>query len=126
MEISYQVIDTISGLENSSRTLEKEKTIAVDLEADSMYHFKEKVCLVQMATEKSTIVVDPLQVKDLSLLKPLFANPDIKRSFTGPTMTFGVFTGILKLRSIIFLTPSLRVDLWETRGQAWKLYLENI
>lgn len=83
METSYQVIDTISGLENVSRTLEKEKAVAVDLEADSMYHFKDKVCLVQMATEKSTIVVDPLQVKDLSLLKPLFANPDIKKIFHG-------------------------------------------
>jgi len=83
METSYQVIDTISGLENASRTFEKEKAIAVDLEADSMYHFKDKVCLVQMATEKLTIVVDPLQVKDLSILKPLFANPDIKKIFHG-------------------------------------------
>jgi ribonuclease D len=83
METSYQVIDTISGLENVSRILEKEKAVAVDLEADSMYHFKYKVCLVQMATEKSTIVVDPLQVKDLSPLKSLFSNPDIKKIFHG-------------------------------------------
>lgn len=83
METSYQVIDTISGLENVSRILEKEKAVAVDLEADSMYHFKYKVCLVQMATEKLAIVVDPLQVKDLSSLKSLFSNPDIKKIFHG-------------------------------------------
>jgi len=83
MRTNYKIINTIAGLEKAVRTLEKTKTIAVDMEADSMYHFQEKVCLVQMATEKSTIVVDPLQVKNLSSLKPLFSNPDIKKIFHG-------------------------------------------
>ena len=79
----YQIVDTAAGLEKAVSALEQEKVIAVDMEADSMYHFQEKVCLVQMATEKSTIVVDPLQVKNLSSLKPLFSNPDIKKIFHG-------------------------------------------
>jgi len=83
MGTDYKIIDTVAGLEKAVRVLEKGKTIAVDMEADSMYHFQEKVCLVQMATEKSTIVVDPLQVKNLSSLKPLFSNPDIKKIFHG-------------------------------------------
>ena len=83
MGTNYKIIDTIAGLEKAVRTLEKGKAVAVDMEADSMYHFQEKVCLVQMATEKSTIVVDPLQVKNLSSLKPLFSNPDIKKIFHG-------------------------------------------
>ncbi len=83
MGTDYKIIDTVAGLEKAVRVLEKEKAVAVDMEADSMYHFQEKVCLVQMATEKSTIVVDPLQVKNLSSLKPLFSNPDIKKIFHG-------------------------------------------
>ena len=83
MGTNYKIIDTVAGLEKAVRTLEKGKAVAVDMEADSMYHFQEKVCLVQMATEKSTIVVDPLQVKNLSSLKPLFSNPDIKKIFHG-------------------------------------------
>jgi ribonuclease D len=36
-----------------------------------------------MATKKSSILIDPLHVKDLSSLKPLFSNPDIKKIFHG-------------------------------------------
>ncbi len=79
----YQMIDTAAGLEKAVGTLEKEKVIAVDLEADSMYHFKEKVCLIQLATEKISVVVDPLQIDDLSPLSPLFSNPDIQKIFHG-------------------------------------------
>ena len=83
MGTNYKIIDTEAGLEKAVRTLEKGKAVAVDMEADSMYHFQVKVCLVQMATEKSTFVVDTLQVKNLSPLKPLFSNPDIKKIFHG-------------------------------------------
>lgn len=79
----YQMIDTAAGLKKAVGTLEKEKVIAVDLEADSMYHFKEKVCLIQLATEKISVVVDPLQIDDLSPLSPLFSNPDIQKIFHG-------------------------------------------
>jgi ribonuclease D len=83
MGTHYKIIDTQAGLEKAVRTLEKGKAVAVDMEADSMYHFQVKVCLVQMATEKSTMVVDTLKVKNLSPLKPLFSNPDIKKIFHG-------------------------------------------
>ena len=83
METNYQVIDTISGLENVSRILEREKAVGIDLEADSMYHFIEKVCLIQMATKKTSFVIDPLQIKDLSPLKFLFSRQDITKIFHG-------------------------------------------
>ncbi len=83
MGSNYKIIDTEAELEKAVSILKNTKTVAVDMEADSMYHFQVKVCLVQMATEKSTIVVDPLQVKNLSPLKPLFSNPDIKKIFHG-------------------------------------------
>jgi hypothetical protein len=40
---SYLMIDSISKLEKFAGRLNKQKIIGVDLEADSMYHFKEKV-----------------------------------------------------------------------------------
>lgn len=83
MEIESQVIDTAADLEDIARSLEKEKAVAVDLEADSMYHYKEKVCLIQIATEKASVVVDPLAIKDLASLNPIFSNPDIKKIFHG-------------------------------------------
>ena len=83
MEIEYQVIDTAANLEEIARSLEKEKIVAVDLEADSMFHYKEKVCLIQIATEKIFVVIDSLAIKDLSPLKPIFSNPNIKKIFHG-------------------------------------------
>ncbi len=82
-KLSYQIVDTKSGLEDIARSLKKEKIIAVDLEADSMFHFQEKVCLIQIASEKINVIIDPLKINNLSSLKPLFANRDIKKIFHG-------------------------------------------
>ena len=43
--------------------LELEKVIAVDVEADSMFNFQEKVCLIQMASPSAMLVIDPLKIK---------------------------------------------------------------
>ena len=83
MEIESQIIDKTIDLQKMIRSVEKEKAVAVDLEADSMYHYQEKVCLIQIATENASFVVDPLAVKDLAPLKPIFSNPDIKKIFHG-------------------------------------------
>ncbi|MGB2687682.1 MAG: HRDC domain-containing protein [Desulfobacterales bacterium] len=83
MEIESQIIDKAIDLEKMVRSVEKEKAVAVDLEADSMYHYQEKVCLIQIATEKISVVIDPLAIKDLSPLKPFFSNPDIQKIFHG-------------------------------------------
>jgi ribonuclease D len=82
-DILYKMINTPNELENFVRTIENEKAVGVDLEADSMYHFKEKVCLIQMAATNINVVIDPLVVKDLSPLKPIFNRGDICKIFHG-------------------------------------------
>ena len=81
--MEFKMIDSRNELENVVKIMETEKTVGVDLEADSMYHFKEKVCLVQMAAPSINVVIDPLAVKDLSALKPLFKRNDICKIFHG-------------------------------------------
>jgi len=80
---SYLTINSVSDLEKFAGQLEKERIIGVDLEADSMYHFKEKVCLIQIATQHATAVIDPLQIKNLSVLKPVFRRGDIQKVLHG-------------------------------------------
>ncbi|MGD9413054.1 MAG: HRDC domain-containing protein [Desulfobacterales bacterium] len=80
---SFLMIDSISKLEKFAGRLSKQKIIGVDLEADSMYHFKEKVCMIQIATQHATAVIDPLQIKNLSVLKPIFRRADIQKIFHG-------------------------------------------
>ena len=80
---NYKIIDTFEALKNLARSIESEKIIGVDLEADSMYHFKEKVCLIQMATRSINVVIDPLMVDDLSPLKTIFKKRDALKIFHG-------------------------------------------
>jgi len=79
----YRIIDHPSELAAAARQLTKANAIAFDLEADSMYHFQEKVCLIQIATPDDTFVVDPLELADLSPLKPAMADPRIRKVLHG-------------------------------------------
>jgi ribonuclease D len=83
MKVKYQIINTPAGLRDIANTFLKEAKIGVDLEADSMYHFQEKVCLLQMATKRMNFIIDPLQIRDLSVLKTVFARQRIKKIFHG-------------------------------------------
>ncbi len=78
-----QYISTRGQLGELAESLIHEPAVAVDLEADSMHHFEEKVCLLQLGTRRKCHIVDPLAIGDLSLLQPLFANPDIVKILHG-------------------------------------------
>jgi ribonuclease D len=80
---SHEWIETLPRLEEVARSLGQTSIIGVDLEADSMYHYFEKVCLVQIATESASYVMDPLAIRDLSALHPVFSNPRIRKVFHG-------------------------------------------
>jgi ribonuclease D len=76
-------VTTPGDTENLSDILRNETTVGVDLEADSLFHYREKVCLIQMATPSACFLVDPLQTGDLSALKPFFADSGIRKIFHG-------------------------------------------
>ena len=82
-KFSYEWIEALPRLEGVARILGQAKIIGVDLEADSMYHYFEKVCLLQIATESASYVIDPLALRDLSALHPVFSNPRIRKVFHG-------------------------------------------
>jgi ribonuclease D len=57
--------------------------IGVDLEADSLFHYQEKVCLLQIARPEGHVLVDTLALKDLSPLKKIFGDKGIAKIFHG-------------------------------------------
>jgi ribonuclease D len=83
MTADIVVIETPAALAELAGKFQQAPAVAVDLEADSMYHFQEKVCLIQMATSRSSAVIDPLRLRDLESLRPVFANPAIEKIFHG-------------------------------------------
>ncbi|MCU0615260.1 MAG: hypothetical protein MUD09_09320 [Desulfobacterales bacterium] len=81
--LNYKLIETPDELAGIIEVLQRQDAVAVDLEADSMFHYKEKVCLVQLATRHQNFLIDPLKIPDFSLLRPLFNNPKIQKIFHG-------------------------------------------
>jgi ribonuclease D len=77
------MIETPEAVSRFAGVLRRKRVIAADLEADSMYHFQERVCLIQIATRQENVIVDPLAVPDLSDLAPILANPRIEKVFHG-------------------------------------------
>ncbi|HMV70152.1 MAG TPA: HRDC domain-containing protein, partial [Myxococcota bacterium] len=57
--------------------------LGVDTESDSMYHYQEKVCLLQLTDAHGDVIVDPLKVRDLSALAPVFADRSVVKVFHG-------------------------------------------
>lgn len=84
MEIPpYALVESQSALEDLCRHLGSEPVVACDLEADSLHHYREKICLLQFSTPAGTWLVDPLVPLDLSPLRPFFADPSIRKVFHG-------------------------------------------
>lgn len=61
--------------------LQKYAVIAVDLEADSMHNYQEKVCLLQFSTPETTVLIDPLAGAELEPLKTILADPGVRKLF---------------------------------------------
>ena len=79
----YVLIENDADLKNIIPELQGEAAIGVDLEADSMFHYQEKVCLVQISTQRLNLLIDPLSVEDLSPLAPVFADPRTRKILHG-------------------------------------------
>lgn len=70
-----------SGLTALARELAQEAAIAVDTESNSLFAYRERVCLIQLSTQERDYIVDPLILSDLSGLGPLFADPRHQKVF---------------------------------------------
>ena len=75
------MVDTPQSLAELLPILEATDWIAIDTEADSLYHYFEKVCLLQISTRSETFLLDPLALRDLSRLSPILADPGVEKVF---------------------------------------------
>lgn len=60
--------------------LAAEPALAVDTESNSLFVYRERVCLIQLSTPQTDYIVDPLRA-DARPLAPLFANPQQQKIF---------------------------------------------
>jgi ribonuclease D len=81
--IDYIYISDNAALKEAVNSLTCMEAVAVDLEADSMYHYQERVCLIQMAQNGRVWVIDPLKIDNMAPLATVFGDGSTEKIFHG-------------------------------------------
>jgi ribonuclease D len=77
----HQLITTPQAWQTCLEQLQKQSRLAIDLEANSMYAYRERVCLIQISIPQQDYIVDPVADIDLSGLGVLIADPMVEKVF---------------------------------------------
>jgi len=72
-----EIVTKAERLSEVAAILCRQTEVAVDLEMDSLHHYQEKVCLMQVSTRAESWLIDPLALKDLSPLAAPLGDPRI-------------------------------------------------
>jgi ribonuclease D len=79
-----QWVRTPEALAQLVSSLRGAEALAVDSESDSLHHFPEKVCLIQLATPAGDVfLVDPLSLRDLGPLHAVLADRSVVKVLHG-------------------------------------------
>ncbi len=70
-------VDTPEALAEAEKLIARSKWASVDCEADSLHHYAEKLCLIQISVEDEDLIIDPLAKLDLvPMVSVLEARPE--------------------------------------------------
>ena len=72
-----EIITDAKRLAEVAAIMGQQIELAVDLEMDSLHHYREKVCLIQVSTRRESWLIDPLALKDMTPLAAPLGNPGI-------------------------------------------------
>lgn len=74
------LISTTGQLQTALDGWQQESLIALDTESNSLFAYREQICLVQLSTRDQDYLIDPITV-DLEPLRPLLADAAIEKVF---------------------------------------------
>lgn len=104
------------------KQLHNHTQIALDLEANSMYAYREQVCLIQISITDQDFIVDPLAPINLSPLGEIIENPEIEKIFHAAEYDL-----TLLKRQFDWQLQNLFDTMWATRILGYQRYgLANI
>lgn len=78
-----QLISDQEQWERVARQLSGSTELAIDTEANSMYAYRGRICLIQIASVQSVYLLDPLAVSDLSSLGQILSDSTITKVMHG-------------------------------------------
>src|SRR5574340_1821422 len=74
-------IDQPAKLGQLVKKLAGQSLAAIDTESNSLFAYREQVCLIQISTSDQDFLVDPIALPDLSPLESFFEDPAIEKIF---------------------------------------------
>jgi ribonuclease D len=78
-----KMITDSASLQEACLELSSQPYIGVDLEGDSLHHYKERVCLIQVSDPNFDYIIDPIQIEDISVFLELMADEKIQKVMHG-------------------------------------------
>lgn len=78
---SPELVTSKTAFEEMFERLRAQPRIAIDTEADSLYSYYEKVCLIQFSIPDHDFILDTLSYKHIEPLGELFADPNLEIVF---------------------------------------------
>lgn len=75
------VVTSQTGFDEMLARLRAQPRVAIDTEADSLYSYYEKVCLMQFSIPDYDYILDTISFKNIEPLGELFADPNLEKVF---------------------------------------------
>jgi ribonuclease D len=107
-------VDTEPGFRAMLARLRGEPALAVDTESNSLYVYREQVCLIQISIPGADYLLDPLAFDDLSALGPLLADSGVLKVLHGAEYDLSVLH-----RDFSFIVANLFDTMWASRILGW-------
>lgn len=118
----YKLITNDADWQACLKQLQSESQVAIDLEANSMYAYREQICLIQISIPEQDFIIDPVAPIDLSGLGGIIADAAIEKVFHAAEYDL-----ILMTRQFGWTLRSLFDTMWAARILGYERYgLANI
>jgi len=113
----HHLITTQTDWQDCLAALQQESRIAIDLEANSMYAYRERVCLIQISIPDRDFIIDPVAKLDLSGLGEILADTAVEKIFHAAEYDL-----ILLKREYAWKLNNLFDTMWAARILGYKQY----
>lgn len=125
-EVLFEVLGTDTEWRRAAEILLQAPRIAVDIEANSLYAYREQICLIQVSTDRHNFIIDPLSGLSLAPLKKVFENPAVEKVFHAAEYDLALIGSLYGWRTVnLFDTMwAGRVLGFSKMGLAW--FLETL
>jgi len=106
----FQFVEDSSAWASCLETIEVEPKIAIDLEANSLFAYREEICLIQLSVPGADFIVDPIAGFDFKELSGILGNPAIEKIFHAAEYDL-----ILLMRQFGWSIENLFDTMWASR-----------